>query len=431
VTKHKWSSPTFGWIRSVRALGAVLAVSVLAAACGSSSSSSSTASSGSGSSGGSASNAAQTTSTKNCTARALLITNVTGVGAQNGASDVPAEKLAAANINKAGGVDGCKLVVDIENEASDPTKDVPLAEQALSQHHYAEAAAVDLGGASAAPYFMRQKTLSITSDCAGEGLDPKTYPYFFDTCPGLAPPTDAATKLALKAGYKKIAAVVQDNSLGANAALGVQQAAKAAGATLVDTEKIDPTAVDTTPAVTRLQNSGAQAVIFELFGAVVGHFLNDYATSGDKAPIYGGLGTFATNIPAIVSSPAAYAHLLVVGPSVATYPTRPVVQNYINALKSFPGGQTPLSNNLSTSGQVYDDLILFAWAANQAHSLDSTVLTKFLETHGSTPVPGLLDWTYTGYTPTDHMFTTKDLALAQMGALKDGQLKRISYAFGG
>ena len=168
--------------------------------------------------------------------------------------------------------------------------------------------------------------------------------------------------------------------------------------------------------------------MFELFGAVVGHFLNDFATSGSKIPLYGGLGTFATNIPAIVSSPAAYQNLLVVGPGAATYPSRPVVLNYLNALKTFPGGQNSIDNNLTTSGGTYDALWLFAWAANQTHSLDSSVLTKFLETHGTTAVPGLLNGVATGYTPQDHMFTDKYLALANAGPLNKGRLKLIRYA---
>ncbi|HEY1777035.1 MAG TPA: ABC transporter substrate-binding protein [Solirubrobacteraceae bacterium] len=419
-------------LRGAGALAAAAAIAVAAAACGSSSSSGSSSSAGTSASAGasssSGSNASQASQTGKCTARALLITNLTGVGAQNGASDAPAWKLAASRINAAGGVNGCKLVVDIANEASDPTKDVPLAEQYTSQHTYAEVAAIDLGGASAVPYLMRRKILSVTSDCAGEGLDTKANPYFFDTCPGLSPATLAATTAAIKAGHTKIGAVVQNNSLGANAAIGIQQAAKKAGGQVVDVEKVDPTAVDTTAAVTRLQNAGAQAVVFELFGAVVGHFLDNVATSGYNVPLYGGLGTFATNIPAIVTNPKDYQNLLVVGPAVATTPSRPAVLDYIAGLKKTPGGQTPLSNNLSTSGQAYDDLILFAWAANQAHSLNSDTLKKFLETHGTTAVPGLLNAPSTGYTPADHMFTPNYLAVAKSGPLNEGRLKRLSFA---
>lgn len=402
--------------------GAAVALSALAVGCGSSSSSSSPSSAS-----GTSSSSGQAAISHKCTARMLFVTNLTGAASENGTANLPAVKLAVATVNQSGGVDGCTLALDVRNEASDPTQDVPIVEQATSQHHYADVLISDLGATSTVPYLMRQKILMVTNDCTGIAAHPATVPTMFDICPGEVLPVAAATDAAIKAGYKKIGAVVQANALGVEQIAGIQAAAKQLGASVVNVEQVDPTAVDTTPAITRLQDSGAQAVVVDLFGTVLGHFLDNLATTGWKVPLYGGLGAFSTNVASLVK-PQEYKSFLIVGPSPATYPSTPSVVKFIGDLRQAPGGQASLAQNLTLSTGVYSAVIIFAWAANQTHSLDSGVLTKFLATHGSTPVPGLLIGQTTGYTPADHVFSgVDDLAIADAGSLNVGRLKRVAY----
>jgi branched-chain amino acid transport system substrate-binding protein len=404
---------TAQWKRPLGAALAALLGLALLSACGSSNS------------GGNSSGGSQASSGKaNCPVNVLVVTNITGAGAQNGEGGQETVKYTADQINKAGGVNGCPIHLDIEDEASDPTKDVPLVQEATSKKKYAEVIVSDFGAGSAVPFLTRQKILNITAIGAGLG-NPKVNPYFFDMTPVLGATVQYAVKQAVNDGHKKLAAIVQDSDLGDSATAGIKEAAKKYGAQVADVERVDETAVNFTAALQRAKNSGADALIIDVAGAAAGHILTDLQTLGWKVPTYGGLGLFAANIAA-TSPPAAYKGLKLVGPTVGTYPSRPVVRQFISGMKA-AGAKAAFQGNLLQPANFHDDLILFAWAANQTKSLDAATISKFLETHGNTPVPGLLYGETTGFTPTSHENTGKNtLSSAEAGPFKDGQLKRVA-----
>lgn len=388
---------------------------IVISACGGSSSSSASASSGGG---GSASASAKTS----CPVRVLLVTDTTGAGSQNGLASLSAAKVGIAQVNKGGGVLGCPVALTFKDEGGDPTQDVPLVQQALSSHSYADVITADFGGGSAVPYLMRRKVLMITSLGAGIG-NPKVNPYFFDVVPTAGSTDVYAVKAAVGQGHKKIAVLVQNNDIGNGSEAGFKAGAAQYGGQIVDVERVDPNATDATPAVLRARNSGAQALIIDVGGAVTAHVLNDIANVGWKVPTYGGLALFASNIAGLVP-PSSYANLLATGSAVATYPSPPVVQQFIAALKGTPA----LKTNLLQAANIHDDIILLAWAANQTHSLDPATITKFLEDHGNSAVPGLLMAVNTGYSPTSHDFHgAHSVALAKAGPFLNEQLKRIAY----
>jgi branched-chain amino acid transport system substrate-binding protein len=402
---------TARWKRPLgAALTALIGLATISA-CGSSSATSSNASSG----GGKA----------KCPVNVLVVTNITGAGAQNGEAGQETVKYTADQLNKAGGVLGCPIHVDIEDEASDPTKDIPLVQQAIGKKTYSEVIVSDFGAGSAVPFLTRQKILNITAIGAGLG-DPKKNPYFFDMTPVLGSTVEYAVKQAVvNDQHKKIAGIVQDSDLGDSATAGIKAAAQKYGAQVSDIERVDETAVNFTAALQRAKNSGADALVIDVAGAAAGHILTDLQTLGWKVPTYGGLGLFAANIAA-TAPPAAYEGLDLVGPTVGTYPNRPVVQQFIDGLKA-AGAKAAFEANLLEPANFHDDLILFAWAANQTKSLDAATISKFLETHGNTPVPGLVYGETTGFSPTSHENTGKGtLASAQAGPFKTGQLKRIA-----
>ena len=359
-----------------------------------------------------------------CPVRVLLVTNTTGAGAQNGIGQSAAVQATLKQINASGGILGCKVVVDIKNEASDATKDIPLLQAALSHYKYPEVIDSDYGESSAVAYLSRQKVLNISNFGAGIA-DPKKYPYFFDDVVVLGSTIPYAVKAAVSAGHKKIAAIVQNNALGDTSTAGIDAGAKKYGAQVVDVERLDPNAVDASAAITRAQNSGADALVVDVNGTLVGHVFSAVQAAGWSVAEYGGLATFATDIAQILPA-AAYKNLVEVGMTDATTPSTPGVLKFISALKHTPGGTTALKTNLLETADAHDDLILFAWAANQTHSLDASTIKHFLETHGKTPVPGMISAKTTGYTPTSHEFTAPgSIASAKAGPLNDGRLKRI------
>jgi ABC-type branched-subunit amino acid transport system substrate-binding protein len=387
------------------------ATTVGLAACGSSSSSSST----SASSGGS----------KNCTTKVLLVSNLTGEGSANGTSNVDGANVALSQINAKGGVLGCKLAVEKRDDESNYTTDLPVLQKALASEKYPMVINSDFGSSSTTPYLTREKILSISAT-GGEGLgNPKVNPYFFDVVPLNSGAVNVAAQYAIKQGHKKIAVIVDNTATGTADIKSVKPIIEQAGGSLTDSEQVSFSAVNLTPAIVRAKSSGAEALIVDLFGPAAGHLISDAKTAGFTGPIYGGQEILQTDLAKFVPV-ADLANVIPVGSAVAGEPTSQGGKEIIEGLKT--AGIT-ISSSLAAYAQVHDDLILFAWAANNSHSLDTTTITHYLETHGTTPVPGLSQAETTGYSSATHEWEPPNaLAITHAGKYKDGMLPRIELA---
>jgi branched-chain amino acid transport system substrate-binding protein len=392
----------------------VCALSGVIAGCGSS-----------GSSGGSstAASAKQPAAKTSCPVNVLIVTQMTGSAGANGQGGAPAAQVAANEINKSGGVLGCPIKIDTKDDESDATKDLPLTQAALSHKHYADVFLSSFGVASVVPYLMRQKQLTISA-FGSLGNDPSTYPYYFDVAPSNASILPYAVKQAVNDHHTKIAAIIQNNALGNSSVAIMTAAAKQDGGRIVDVERVDATAVDFTAAVVRAKQSNPDALIFDVYGPTAASLIKTVKAQGWNVALYGGDAVFATNIASLVPK-SAYENLVVTGPTMGTRPSRPVVSKVIAELKAANATAT-FKANLALGGQFHDGLIVFAWAANQTKSLDPAVIKQFLETHGNTPVPGLMLATNTGFDSQSHQqLGTGSVSAAKEGPLVDGTLARI------
>ena len=374
--------------------------------------------SGCSSSGSTTATGAASTSPGKCTTRFLYVTNVTGSGSINGTSNVPGIKVAQDFVNSHGGVLGCKLQVDVKDDGSDYTKDLPLVQQSLAQNTYVDVDVSDFGCASAAPFVTRAKILGVFS-CGVQGLDdPKTNPYLFDTVINSA---DSMAKLgtyAVDKGAKKVAIVGDTSAVGQTSIAETKTAVQKAGGTVSDTESVDLSSVNMTPVVQRLQASGADTLVVNLFGAAAGYFFRDLDSSGWKVKKYGSTSVFASNVTTLDSA-AAVKGLTLLGPTVSTSPTLvPVVDTFIKDVKK----STAIGQSLALYAQANDAVIIAAFGINGAKSSDAAKVALYLSQNGSKTVPGLSQSTTTNYSATNHeAHFKKGLGIVPVGPLVDGR----------
>jgi ABC-type branched-subunit amino acid transport system substrate-binding protein len=390
--------------RSIWAAACLAAVTAAAAGCGSSGGSSGTTSS-------------------TAPLHILLVTNVTGSGSQNGTANIDGTKVAIAEVNKAGGVLGHKLVLDVRDDASDDTQDLPLLQSATASYKYPLVMNSDPAAASTAPYIARQGLLEICG-CAAEKLaEPSAAnPTIFDTDYVGARPMDAAAQYALSKGYKRVAVFLQEGEFGQADLQALTPLISKAGGTITDTEFLSFTGVDFSAAIARARATHAQALLTDVFGAADAHLRVEIHDSGWDIPIISGSNDAATAMQGLVPL-ADLAGSVVVGPASMSYPSGPAAQQFITSLQA---AGVKVTNYLYGYAGDHDAVILFAWAANQTHSLNASTIAAKLHASGNVAIPGLVEGTTTGYTPTSGEWdATSGLALMKSGYYNLGRLPLI------
>lgn len=363
--------------------------------------------------------------TKNCTTTILLVTNITGEGSANGSDNVAGAKVAEKQVNEEGGVLGCKLAVETRDDESNYTTDLPLIQKALSEKEYPMIMNSDFGSSSTTPYLTREKILSISATgTAGLG-NPAVNPYFFEVVPLNTGAVNVGAEFAIKQGHKKIALIVDNTAVGTEDIKDVKPIIAKGGGTLTDAEQVSFSAVNLTPAVLKAKASGAEALVVDLFGPAAGHLMSDIKSSGWNVPTYGGQEIFQTNLASFVPV-SDLTNLTAIGSAVGAEPTTKGGEELIEGLTA---EGVKITGSLAGYAQVHDDLVIFAAGVNGAKSTESAAVAKYLETHGTTPVPHLSQAEVTGYTPQSHEWEPPNaLAIAKGGAYKNGLLKRIELA---
>lgn len=359
---------------------------------------------------------------EDCTTKILLATNVTGGGSANGTANVNGMDAAMETINDEGGVLGCTLEYDVVDDTSDYTKSLPLVQAAIGTTDYAAVVAGDFGSTSIAPYLNRQGMFGFIINSALGIAVPDVNPNLFNVSSPVASHAGPLMDYIADEGNKSVALLVDTTATGASAAAAYTAAAIAAGMTVTATETVELSAVNMTPAVQRPQASGADAVVFNVFGAAAGYFVRDYRASGWDAPLFGGSSVQQTNLATLVPE-SDLKDIVIAGFAVNTTPSSDAAQTLVDQIKA-QGKE--ITTALALSATAHDTAILFAWAANGAGSLDPQAITDYLSENGDVDVPNLTLAPQTNYSAGNHEWHAKNaVALSVAGPFDDGRLAAL------
>ncbi|HEX3804334.1 MAG TPA: ABC transporter substrate-binding protein [Solirubrobacteraceae bacterium] len=331
-----------------------------------------------------------------CPVKVLMVNNFTGAGSDNGQADLAGAKVAIKQINSAGGVLGCKIELSTIDDQSNYTQDLPQIEKATSSTHYAMVMNGDPASVSTAPFLTREKILSIAG-AGGLGFAGKAEPYDFDVIYLEARAALVAADFGVKKKhFKKWALLVDNTQIGDGDIKAMKSELSKDGGKIVDIEQLPLSGVNFSAAIERAKASHPDVVFTDMFGAAGAHLKNDIQTAGWKVPQIGGFNEAATSFKGLVPL-SALKNQYEVSQGALAAPSTPVRAAFIKLLKA---------NGVKINGFLFgyvnghDPLTLFAWAANQTHSLDSQTLANYLHSHGQTKVPNLVEGPETGYTKT-------------------------------
>jgi branched-chain amino acid transport system substrate-binding protein len=283
---------------------------------------------------------------------------------------------AAAAINDAGGVNGRKITIVIEDDACDPKQAVAIANRIVGQQiKYVDGHACSGSSIPAADVYADNSILMMSPASSNPVLTEKGH----STIMRLYPRDDRqgefiAPWIAEKYKGKKIAILHDKSAYGKGLAQVVKDKLNSAGVTEVLFEGINPGEKDYTAIITKLKNVGAEFVYFGGYHTEAGLMLRQAADQSYKLNLMTG-DSIATSEFWQISGPAGEGTLF-------TFPTDPRRSpNAVKALEQFKAqGFDPEGFTLFSYGVVQ----AIAEGIKRAGSDDPKAIAKALE--DGTPV---------------------------------------------
>lgn len=280
-----------------------------------------------------------------------------GFAAADGQSAYDSAKLAVADINKAGGINGRQIQLINYDDASDAKQAVSIATRLVTQD---KVDAVVSGSYSdqtlaAAPIFQRSGVPMLAAYAVNPGI-PATGPFIFQQdFNGVVEGKAAAVALVKNLGATKVAIVAIKNDFGSSLVQGFTAEATALGATIVATDYNQFGEKDFTPILMRDQSKGATGFFMAQYYSEGQQFLNNWNTLGLKLPMVGTEGIDSTT--QFFQPVAAQADGLVFTTPFNRDSTEPVVVNYVKGFTAAYGYAPDM-----VGATTYDSFLMLKYA---------------------------------------------------------------------
>lgn len=340
-------------------------------------------------------------------------------------------KVGVDEINAKGGVLGRKLVLNVEDTGSDPSKVTPATQKILGDHQVSLMVPDVVGDLAkqALQFTTQKKIITMTAGYASGLGNPKTYPYNFMLYPSpdrqLAAYTAGIQKLAGGAASVKLAILTDTESSDIALSDSVQKSITAAGGKVVSRSEVSNTTQDVTVQVAKAQQAGANVLFVRSVAGVcsaAGSAVSSIKWHSAKVLV----ATACVNNAVFNSVPADIAKdFYGMSDTMTTRPVgsssvRPAYAEYVKAL-----AKQGTITSLEVSADYTDAIRMLAWAMEKANSTDGSKLKTVLESLRSTSFPdGTTVWTVNpAWSPQSHDFQgdlTNWWALAQPGKQVDG-----------
>lgn len=373
---------------------------------------------GSSSSGGSSSTAAKEP------VKVGAVLSLTGSYAGIGASEKKALELEVAKINDAGGINGHKIDLVIEDDGTDAAKAQAAATKLIDQDKV-----VAILGASGTGQTMAMRSdveragIVNLSMAGGSAITDKISPQVFQIpWPNrivvpfvLADMAKVTPQINSNQLLSSIGVLTDSGGYGKDGLAVIKKDAPAAGLTITGEETFNQGDTDMTAQLTKLKNSGAQAILLWTAGKEGATVLKNREQLKLALPFFGGSGQGRKEFLAGAGS-AANGFVfgtgkMLVPASFDGAPNQAVTEDFAKRYKAAYGTDIDIF-----AGHAYDAIHLLENAGKTAgDKLDAaSLLAAVGKTAGFVGVGG----TYT-FSPTDHNgLTEKDL---QMYDVQNGQ----------
>lgn len=304
--------------------------------------------------------------------RVALVAPITGAIAAGGEQALRGARMAVADINRAGGVNGQKLVLEVSDDACDPKEAVNAANDIASKGIRAVVGHICSGASiPASKVYEEEEILMITPSSTSPALTDSGRWNVTRVCGrDDAQGKFAGAALAKMYTGRKVAIVDDKSAYGRGMASHAREAMNSAGLKEVLNESITAGEKDFSALVSKLKDAGVDAVYFGGYYPEAGLILRQMAEQGLSADMFAADAVNTAELPSIAGSAASRLFF-----TFAPDPRdRPEVKTVVDAFRS--QGYDPEGYTLYT----YAAFQLYRAAAEHTGSFDAKQLASWLRT---------------------------------------------------
>jgi branched-chain amino acid transport system substrate-binding protein len=357
----------------------------------------------------------------------LMIGGLGGTAAAAAKAEQQALQAVTDVVNGEGGINGRRVVIDVQDDLGDPTKAVSILQEKLSG---TKPDLVIPGTTSnelqaMLPVLNEQEVLAV-GEVGNSTITVDDNPYFFSVLPQQQAAAHALVAEVQRRGAHTLGLMYGADAYGQTAAKVTEQVAKDAGIQVVQ-ESYQPDALDMTAPMQRLQGQKPDLVWMEAIGKPGPLVLEARAKLGWDVPVIGDLTLGSLPLTTLVD-PAALngvdLHVYKIQVFVPEAQRSPQLDAAINALKA----QGDIGLPMHIYSFVYDAIWLVHTAAAQAGSTDTKAMAEALEhLQAPQPAPWVTFASY-GYSPTNHFAAAADddYDFIRPGPIVDGMIQPMS-----
>lgn len=351
----------------------------------------------------------------------------TGGSSSMGVSMRDGVRLAAEEINKAGGVLGRRLqLVERDDEAKNE-RGVQIAQELINKEKVtATVGFINTGVALASQRFYQEAKIPVMNNVATGSVithqfddQPENYIFRNAAHDSIQAPMVVEEAVARR-GYTKVAILADSTNYGQLGRADLEKALELKGMKPVAVEKFNIKDVDMTPQLLKAKEAGAQAVLTYGIGPELAQIANGMTKLGWKVPM---IGSWTLSMANFIDNAGPGGEGARMPQTFIQEPTTPKRQSFIiNYLRTFNPKNARIDSPVSAA-QGYDSVYLLAAAIKQANSTEGPKVKAALEDLKA-PVEGVVTTYNKPFSAKDHEAITANIPV--FGEVK-GQ--RVVYAY--
>lgn len=350
----------------------------------------------------------------------------TGGSSSMGVSMRDGVRLAADEINKAGGVLGRQIqLVERDDEAKNE-RGVQIAQELISKEKVvATVGYINTGVGLASERFFQEAKIPVMNNVATGSVlthqfDDQPENYIFRNAAHDSIQAPMIAEEAVKRGYKKVAILADSTNYGQLGRADLEKALALKGVKPVAVEKFNIKDVDMTAQLLKAKEAGAEVVLTYGIGPELAQIANGMTKLGWKVPL---IGSWTLSMANFIDNAGPGGEGARMPQTFIQEPTTPKRQSFIvSYLRTYNPKNSRIESPVSAA-QGYDSVYLLAAAIKQAGSTDGPKIKEALE-NLKTPVEGVVTTYNKPFSKTDHEAITANIPV--FGEVKGS---RVVYAY--
>ena len=347
----------------------------------------------------------------------------TGGSSSMGVSMRDGVKLAANEINKAGGVLGRQILLIERDDEAKNELGVQIAQELINKENVAATLGfINTGVSLAAQRFYQEAEIPVFNNVATGSIVARQFlppehkaNYIFRNAANDTIQSAMITEEAIKRqGFKKPAILADSTNYGQLGKTDLTAALTKLGVAPVASEKFNVGDTDMTSQLLRAKEAGADCILTYAIGPELAQIANGMAKLGWKVPM---IGSWTLSMASFIDTAGANGDGALMPQTFIQMPTTPQRKAFIEAYQKAYGVDriaSPVS-----AAQGYDSVYLLAAAIKQAGSTDGRKIREALENLNE-KVEGVVTIYDKPFSATDHEAITQNIPV--FGQVKNGRV---------